>query len=357
MELLQKRLLIVVGKGGVGKTTCSAALALLAAKAGRKTLLVTVDPAKRLEDSLGVPVGFTETAIQPNLTAMMLDPEVVIREHLQREVPQAAVTEHPLFRYVTSYMPGLNELMAIGKLNDFRRANKYELIVVDTAPTGHALSFLSAPKAIAELMGERSLLKWAVRGYMVLQKLSAAARNVGNVFKRKDDKQEPLPDIDFERIFQGIQDEAERIQAFLSDPKDAALVVVTLPEKLPVEETVDLHDVLRDKLHMRVQTIVINKVQPAVHADPVAFQALLDDDKFLETALGYDAQLVRGLVDAARFHVVRRAMNLRHIDELHRRLPDLPCLTVGLMEEDVQGLRSLQQFGAALQASHDSQTA
>src|ERR1041385_4015926 len=90
-DLAERRLIIVAGKGGVGKTTCSSAIALHLAKLGRKTLLVTVDPAKRLEDSLGVPVGFKETPIQPNLAAMMLDPEAVIREHLMRGLPEAQV--------------------------------------------------------------------------------------------------------------------------------------------------------------------------------------------------------------------------------------------------------------------------
>ncbi|MFO1532763.1 MAG: ArsA-related P-loop ATPase, partial [Thermoplasmatota archaeon] len=93
-DLARKRLVIFTGKGGVGKTTCSAAAALHFAKKGRKTLLVTVDPAKRLEDALGVPVGDTETAVAENLVAMMLDPGTVIREHLAREVPRWSAENH-----------------------------------------------------------------------------------------------------------------------------------------------------------------------------------------------------------------------------------------------------------------------
>jgi arsenite-transporting ATPase len=355
-DLLGKKLVIVAGKGGVGKTTCSSAIALHLAKQGRKTLLVTVDPAKRLEDSLGVPVGFTETPIQPRLSAMMLDPEAVIREHLAREVPETKATEHPLFRYVTNYLPGLNELMAIGKLNDLRRAQKYDVIVVDTAPTGHALSFLSAPKAIEEIMSEKSLLKWAIRGYGVWQKLSGAARTAGNLFKKKGDQEAGPPDIDFERIFADIEAEAKRIRKFLTDAKHSGLVLVTLPEKLPVEETADLHAAVTGDLGMTVHAIVMNKMQPdALAGAQDRFDAIAQDAakraefaKKAAKATGEDAALVEALLSATEFSEVRRAMNLGNLADLERKLPGIPVITVPLFREDVQGLRSLRVLADAL---------
>ncbi|MEA3191295.1 MAG: arsenite/tail-anchored protein-transporting ATPase [Thermoplasmata archaeon] len=354
-DLEAKRLVIFAGKGGVGKTTCSAAAALWFAKRGRKVLLVTVDPAKRLEDSLGVPVGADATPVQPNLWAMMLDPEAVIKEHLEREVPEARITEHPLFRQGTKAMPGLNELMAIGKLNDIRKADAYDVVVLDTAPTGHALSFLSAPKAIEELMGDKSLLKWAVKGYTVWQKVSGAARNVQNLLRKKDDRAAAPPDIDFEKVFGDIEQEAKRIRAFLTDPDHSALVLVTIPEKLPVEETCDLHDAVTGDLGMLVRGIVVNKVQP----DPVAGhdarlqqlakpEARLAFARAAAAATGDDPAFVAGLVDATEFSRIRRAMNLEHIEELARRLPEVPRVLLPLHREDVHGLKRLRAFGADL---------
>jgi arsenite/tail-anchored protein-transporting ATPase len=355
-DLATKRLVLFTGKGGVGKTTCSAAAALRFARAGKRTLLVTVDPAKRLEDALGVPVGFTATPVEADLTAMMLDPATVIREHLQREVPQAKVEEHPLFRYVTSSLPGLNEMMAIGRLNDLRREDAYDVIVVDTAPTGHALSFLGVPKSVSELMSETSLLHWAVKGYTVWQRLSATARGVGNVFKKAEDRRPPPPDIDFQRLFGRIRDEAERIRAFLADPKLCAVVVVTIPERLPVEETVDLHTALTKELGMRVHTVVVNKVQP----DPLGphdarFAALAATAaarrRFTATAAratGEDPALVEAMVEGAEFGRVRRRMNLEHIADLRRRLPEVPLVQVPLFKEDVQGIPRLGPLADAL---------
>ena len=356
MDLAERRLIIVAGKGGVGKTTTSCAIALEMARLGRRTLLVTVDPAKRLEDALGVPVGFAETPVQPNLAAMMLEPSKVIKEHLEERLPQARITEHPLFKSVSQNLPGLNELMAIGKLNDLRRAQKYDCIVVDTAPTGHALSFLGAPKAMEELFSDRSLVKWAVRGYAVWQKITGTARTMQNVFRRKEEQQEVPPDIDFEKVFGEIQAEATRIRSFLNDPQHSALVLVTLPEKLPVEETCDLYEAVTEELAMTVHAIVVNKLQP----DPLGplrerFLRLEDDpaarDAFVAAcakASGESPELVQAMLEATRFNDLRRQMNLEHMRELRRRLPAVDTVAVPLWKEDVQGLRRLGPFREAL---------
>jgi len=348
--LLDHELVIVAGKGGVGKTTTSSAIALEAARLGRRTLLVTVDPAKRLEDSLGVAVGFSETSVQPGLTAMMLDPEAVVREHLAKRLPEAKVTEHPLFKYVTGTMPGLNELMAIGKLNDLRREGRFDLIVVDTAPTGHALSFLSVPKAMKEIMSERSLLRWALRGYQVWQRVQGAAKNVQNAFRLRKDRTAP-PDVDLEAVFGDIQQEAEHVQDFLTDARRSVLVLVTLPEKMPVEETLDLHRAVTGDLGMTVHVVVVNKVQPdalqgveerfdALAGDPVARSAFIA--KAAE-ATGEPEALLEAILDATAFGEVRRAMNVGFIKDLQTRL-DAPLVGVPLFPQDVQGLRRLEAF-------------
>lgn len=353
-DLAGKRLVIVAGKGGVGKTTTSAAVALRLAQEGRRTLLVTVDPARRLEDSLGVPVGAAPTAVQPGLEAMMLDPAALLKEHLEERLPQARVAEHPLFRYVTNYLPGLNELMAIGKLNDLRREGAYDCIVVDTAPTGHALSFLAAPQGIRDLLREGSLLRWAVRGYAVWQRMAGAAGRVGNVFRKEGERRPPPPDIDFERVFAEIRQEAERIQAFLSDPKHAGLLLVTLPERLPVEETCDLHAAVGD-LGFAVHGIVVNKVQP----DPLrghagrfaALRKARARRAFVARAAagtGDEPALLEALLEAAEFGQVRRQMNLAYVAELRARLPALPMVVLPLFRQDVQGMERLREFGAAL---------
>ena len=352
--LAGKRLVIVVGKGGVGKTTTAAAVALETARRGRRTLLVTIDPAKRLADSLGVPVGASETEVAPHLWAMMLDPAAVIREHLEERVPQAKVTEHPLVRHVTSAMPGLNELMAIGKLNDLRREERFDVIVVDTAPTGHALSFLSAPRTIRELLSERSLIGWAVKAYAIYQKLQGAARTVGNVLSRGPRKPAP-PDIDFERLFREMEAEAQRIQAFLTDPEHSALLAVAIPEKLPVEETIELTAAVRE-LGMRLHAVVVNKVQPdSLGRHHARLDELVTTARsrraFVRSAAkatGDAESFHEGLVAAAEFSRIRRMMNLEWVGRLRAALPGVPLVLLPLFREDVEGLRKLDGYRAAL---------
>lgn len=395
-HLDDKHLLIFAGKGGVGKTTCAAATAMHHAARGRKTLLVTVDPAKRLEDSLGVPLGSTERQVRPNLYASMLDPEEIIRERLSAYAEGARVMEHPLFKYVTNYLPGLNELMAIGRLNEIRHEQAYDVIVIDTAPTGHALSFLSAPKAIQELMSERSLLRWALRGYAVWQKVQKASRGFGRLFGGKkengdaragdaaeksetgaatasgspsdstttasgspkpsmSDAARDMDDVDLEDVFKRLAAEAREIQTMLTDPARTALNIVTLPEKLPVEETIDLHGHAVREIGIHVGAIIVNKMQPdALGADEEAFFRFRDDEAtriaFGEqlTAAGYPASLATALVQATEFSDVRRGMNVRYLRELGQRLPEVPLVEMPLFKEDVEGLTKLAAFQAVL---------
>ncbi|MEA3136539.1 MAG: hypothetical protein QOC71_820, partial [Thermoplasmata archaeon] len=193
-------------------------------------------------------------------------------------------------------------------------------------------------------------------GYGVWQKLSGAARTAGNLFKKKDDKQDAPPDIDFERIFADIEEEAKRIRKFLTDPKHSGLVLVTLPEKLPVEETADLHRALTTDLGMTVHAIVVNKMQPdALAGVQERFDAIAHDAskraafaKQAAKATGEDPQLVEALLSATEFSEVRRAMNLEHLADLEKRLPGIPVVTVPLFREDVQGLRSLRVLAEAL---------
>ncbi len=395
-HLNEKGLIIFAGKGGVGKTTCSAALALQFAAQGRKTLLVTVDPAMRLEDSLGVPLDSRETLVVENLWASMLDPEEIIRDKLKDYAEGERVMDHPLFRYVSNYLPGLNELMAIGKLNELRHDAEYDTVVVDTAPTGHALSFLSAPRAIQEIMSEKSLLRWAMRGYTFWLKVNKASRGISRFFGSRpdeaprssshseaarksrgdtgptapdeaegeededDDQKEwrSTEDIDIEAVFQKLAREAEEIQAMLTDSERTALNIVTLPEKLPVEETVDLYDRAVKDLGITLGIIVVNKVQPdtlgPLHERFAGF--LQDNDTQRQLAktleeLGHPGALLEAMCQATQFSDRRLKMNLAHIDELTRRLPEAQQVLIPLFKEDIAGLDALNRFRAAMYRS------
>lgn len=349
-DLFEREMLVFVGKGGVGKTTTSSAVALRLAKEGRRTLLVTVDPAKRLKDALGVPVGHRPKEVAKNLHAMMLDPEKVIDDYLRERAPDQNLTEHPMYKYISNYMPGINEMLAIGQLIEFRREKDFDTIVIDTAPTGHALSFLTTPLAVRDLFRENSLLKWAIRGYTIYQKFARSGRALGGLFGKKDEIPE-APDIDFQELFNEISERVGEIQELLADHGRTTLTIVTLPEKLPVEETIDLHEYITGKLDIHVGYVVVNKVQPdALKGNSVEFEKLRKD-KAVRAALadaldeaGYPRDLERALVDSTEFNEVRRAMNVERIAELAERLPSVPRILLPLHRRDISGMDRLGDF-------------
>ena len=347
-----KRIIILAGKGGVGKTTCSSAMALWLSEHGKRVLVVTVDPAKRLKDALDVDVGFTETTLTENLHAMMLDPKTVVKEYIKKYAPEKyeEVVNHDLFKYVSEHMPGLNELLAIGKLADIREAEHYDVIVVDTAPTGHALNFLSAPKYIKELFEEHSLVALALKSYKFYASVRKAGKTVLHFLKI--DPEAPGDDIDFEALFKSIAAEADRINKMLID-ETTVLNVVTIPEKLPVEESLELLDRVK-KLGIGVGFVVVNKVQPDELGDlRDDFLRLNQDEetkeelKALVEKSGYNPRLMKRVVSTVEFSDLRRQMNLEHIANLKERSP-APILEVPLFKRDVVGLDALRAYAVKL---------
>lgn len=351
-----RKLVIFAGKGGVGKTTSSSAAALWLARQGKKTLVVTVDPAKRLEDSLGQKVGFEETRVDDNLYALMMDPSSIMEEVVQRHAPddvdKEEVLDHALFEYVSRNMPGLNELLAIGKLMDMQDEGRYDVIVVDTAPTGHALTFLSAPQNVEELFQERSLVRLAVRSYDLYRKVKRASSGVLSWFT--SDETEDIPDLDFERIFQAIAAEARRIHETLTDTDHTVLNLVTIPEKLPTEETIDLYREVTEDLDISVGAVVVNKVQPdRLGETRDDFLRLLEDEPLKEelkehvARKGYDPDMWGRVVKTVEFSDLRRQMNLRYIEQIEDAIP-VPVVEVPLFEEEVVGLDALNGFADEL---------
>lgn len=350
-DLFDRELLVFVGKGGVGKTTTSAAVAMRLAREGRKTLLVTVDPAKRLADALGIEVGHRLTKIRPNLHAMMLDPEKVIEEYLRENYPDENLIEHPFYKYISNYMPGINEILAIGKLIEFRQEKDFDTIVIDTAPTGHALSFLSTPVKVRDLFQENALLRWAIKGYALYQKISKGGRALGKIFKGGSKDLPQAPEVDFEKLFQQISQHVGSIQELLSDHQRTTLVIVTLPEKLPTEETADLYDYIAKQLKIRIGYIAVNRVQPDIFGTMLKDLARLlkDTEAQRDTAehlasRGYNKALFSALVAAAEFDNVRRQLNLDNIADLEKKLPGVPKILLPLHRQEVSGLKGLEIF-------------
>src|SRR6185436_592043 len=174
--LMERRILVCVGSGGVGKTTTAAALALAAARRGKRTLVLTIDPARRLANSLGLAsLGHQVQQVYPTLVrrgassdrgelwAMMLDQKQAFDEVVARHARDPAAVKrilgNPVYAQISSSLSGAQEYAAMAKLHDFDRSGGWELIVVDTPPTAHALDFLDAPQKLSEAI-DSPAIEW-----------------------------------------------------------------------------------------------------------------------------------------------------------------------------------------------------
>jgi anion-transporting ArsA/GET3 family ATPase len=280
--LKERRILVCVGSGGVGKTTTAAATALAAARRGKRTLVLTIDPARRLANSLGLEsLGHQVQQVDPallrrgaasdrgELWAMMLDQKQAFDEVVARHArdPQAVkrILANPVYAQISSSLSGAQEYAAMAKLHDFDRTGEWELIVVDTPPTAHALDFLDAPQKLSEaidspaiewfrkLQGEGGS-RWSLVGKTGAYVLKRLAKFVGSKF---------IDDLgvfftEFNDVLGGFRERAEETFALLRQPRVGFLLVAS-PEPMAVREALAFHERLASA-RMPFVGFVVNKV-------------------------------------------------------------------------------------------------
>jgi anion-transporting ArsA/GET3 family ATPase len=224
--LLDKRLVVVTGKGGVGKTTVAAALGLLGARAGKRTVICEVAEQERLAGLFGVDVSeHEERELAPNLHAVSVDPEQAKEEWLRYQLKSGTLAGvlggSSIFRYLSASAPGLSELVTMGKVWDLAQIERrtggsvFDLAIVDAPATGHGVAMLRAPATYASVarMGP-------------------------------------------------IRRQALAIDRFLRDRRRTGVVVVALPEEMPVNETLDLERRLGDEMEMTIEMAIVNGLYP-----------------------------------------------------------------------------------------------
>jgi len=284
--LLERRILVCVGSGGVGKTTTAAALALAAARRGKRTLVLTIDPAKRLANSLGLTALGHQVQEVPRqlvragapsdkgeLHAMMLDQKTAFDEVVQRHAKDPAAVQrvlaNPIYAQISGSLAGAQEYAAMAKLHDFDRTGQWDLIVVDTPPTAHALDFLDAPRKLSEAIDSPAIewfrklqggsgSGWSIvgkTGAFVLKRLS---KFVGSQF---------IDDMgvfftEFNDILGGFKTRAEETFSLLRQPR-VGFVLVASPEPMAVREALFFHERLLTA-KMPFVGFVVNKIHPAL---------------------------------------------------------------------------------------------
>lgn len=310
-DLLGLRLLFFTGKGGVGKSTITAAMALLAADRGKRVLVIEVDAKGNITDRFeSRPVGFSPREVHPSVFAMSMDTEASLREYLKLNLKVPIVGRlGPLARvldFVATAAPGVKEVLTIGKVCwEVREALEgradWDLVVVDAAATGHVISQLGAPEAIRELVA------------------------VGPV-----------------------RSQTEWMTEILDDPALTALNVVATPEEMPVEETIDLVGRAREELDVTLGAVIVNRVLPELftHADEDTFDALREPPAtgILTNRAGPGATAV---LDGARLAVSLRRTRAAHLTRLRNEV-DLPMLYVPYLFSRTHGLRETRMVAEAL---------
>jgi len=391
--LASREVLVFCGSGGVGKTSTAAATALAAAvHLGGRVLVLTIDPAKRLADALGLE-GFGNDArrvpddvlrragLTPRgeLWAAMLDTKASWDDLVQRHAPDPATAErilsNRLYDNLTSRFVQSHDYIAMERLYDLHATGAYDLIVVDTPPSRNALDFLDAPQRMADFFGGR-LLRWLTVPYRIGGGRGARLVNFASKpFYQVADRilgTQFLQDIaefflNFESMYDGFVTRARAVEHLMHDPRTAFTVVTTL-EGAPWREAEFFVRELRER-RFHLGALVLNRVLPDAFRDPAVAAAA---DRFVDDADALAAVVAASDPSAASADPAAVARVLRTLGasyrnfavvatreaELRNRLARAPdvVVTVPTFAEDVHDLGGLARIGTYLLGGVDPVT-
>jgi arsenite-transporting ATPase len=312
LSLLDRRVVFFGGKGGVGKTTCSAAFALAASRRGKRVLLVSTDPAHSTADIFGRRLDNDARELVPNLSAIEIDAEREasryidqVKSDIEKMFSPSVVQRARKQIDLASASPGLSEVALLDRMIDLIMANdaspsRYDLIVFDTAPTGHTMQLLRMPEAMttwiqALLKHRKAMLEIDHHGEE--QREAAAATDpVLTALERR-----------YRRLIE--------LRAYVTDRGRTSFVLVTIPERLAIDETARAAETLRDTA-LDIGGLVVNRVLP---------DGLSGD-----------------------FYEARKAQEQEYLDEIARRFSRLPRIIVRQLPRDVHGVEPLRFVASQL---------
>ena len=377
-EWLERRILVTVGTGGVGKTTVAAALGLAAARHGKRALVLTIDPARRLADALGVDgldheereipgerLRAAGVSLSGSLSAMMLDTKRTFDELVERYAPDAEAIEqifaNPIYRNLTDALAGSREYSAMEKLYQLQQEGKYDLIVLDTPPASQALDFLDAPRRLTGFL-DSPILRLLFRPALAMGRTGFRLFRFGSNALMQ--VMERLTGIEFlrvvsefllvfESLWEGVAARAREIERLLRDPR-CGFVLVVGPDPVQARRAEEFEARLAGE-GIHLVGAVLNRVrawpgESEVSDLPIVDRGLLAS-RLAEVLAANDppfdaAQAASELVD-----VVGRYAELARRDRaLHERLRATLPLAAGqvcaipLFSEDVHGLDGLDRM-------------
>ncbi|MEV0712509.1 ArsA family ATPase [Nocardia aurea] len=354
------RVVVCCGSGGVGKTTTAAAIALRAAERGRKVVVLTIDPARRLAQSLGVADLDNSPQrvelgpeVEGELHAMMLNMrrtfDDMVLEHTSPDKAEQ-IFANPIYQTLASSFGGTQEYMAMEKLGQLAGRREWDLIVVDTPPSRNALDFLDAPKRLGNFLNGKMirLIMAPGRGVgrFVTGAMSLAMRGVSTIVGGQLLKDASNFLQSLESLFGGFQDRADRTYAMLSKPGTHFLVIAA-PEPDALREASFFVDRLSTE-HMPLAGLVLNRTHPALCAGLPAERALTAADQIATTEPDTIGSVTAAVL---RIHAQRVTTSKREQHLLHRFTgahPRVPIVAVTALPFEVSDLRALRAVGDQL---------
>lgn len=353
-HLAQKKVIVCCGPGGVGKTTVSAALALRLAEAGNRVCVLTIDPARRLSNALGMEHLSNEPEEVPGVTggalyAAMLSSAATFDALIDTYAPSAHQAEHikanRLYQNLSSSLSGMQEYMAIEKLNALTASGDFDLVVLDTPPTRNALDVITAPSRLTRFLEHRVFRALLSPTSAYLRAISVASRSLLKTLGAVAGAELVEDAIGFFQAFagmeQGFAQRATAMRELLASP-DSAYVLVSSPRADAIEETLFFSGQLVGA-GLSSDAIVINRLLSGFAGPEVPSSLLERDDE-----LGRLARCTRDLRRAAE-------EGKAAVEDLGVAMAPSPVLTLGVAPGDLHSLSGLRKLGLPFAVTGDDQ--
>lgn len=367
----RKRIILVVGSGGVGKTTTSATLGLLAALRGKRVLVLTIDPARRLADALSVSALSHEIQKVPEdrlrvlaeargekpvpggtLDAMMLDQKRAFDDLVTRYAPDPKLRErvfrNQIYQQISSALAGSHEYAAMSRLFELSQLDRYDLLVMDTPPTENAIDFLDAPQKMSQAV-ESEAIQWIMKPYLQQAGsfslrllgmggtlvLKGLARFVGSDFL----SQVAEFFVEFQAVLAGFRERAQKVTSLLQKPEVSFLLACS-PESLSIDEALYFYERL-SRAKMPLGGCIVNRVHTALPEVPSELLPLLQTRSELS---GYATDDLQQLAEQLRrIYAEQRilaANDAASVARLKKLIP-LPMCQIPLLPQDVHDASSI----------------
>ncbi|HTO00332.1 MAG TPA: ArsA-related P-loop ATPase [Microthrixaceae bacterium] len=352
---------VCCGSGGVGKTTSAAVLAMHAASEGRRAVVVTIDPARRLADALGLEGLSNEPALVEGpwpgeMWAMMLDTKStfdgLVRRYSRDPAQAEEILENAFYRNISSSLSGTQEYMASEKLYELAVEGDYDLVVVDTPPTRNALDFLEAPQRLARFLDHRlyRVLMMPTRGLVKAVNLAAQTvmRSVAKVVGADVIADAISFFSAFEGMEQGFKERAREVDALLRQDK-TAFVLIASPKADTVAEAGYFASELK-RLGIEVKALIVNRMSPVFGGSEDRVSDV-DGEASADPMVGFDAPEGSALADLVNCLKQSRENSLgehKHLLGIVEDVSPAPVVGVEIQPFEVSDLDTLTKLGSVV---------